>query len=255
MELFVDYGANYFPSRENIYGPIPGHEDYPYGDALLHNMIVMLDEIDDDENENASDETCTSEDQCMVDRKEWRFQLDSDLLTLSREIGVLWKGRPLLTLPENATHVEYLLEHGVKYLHYNRSIKSLEWLEENGLCSDNIKPGVSTIPSAGRGAFATRRIPKGALMAPVPLIHVPNRSIYNMYDSIVDTSWHHHSVVRDESKVIGHQLILNYCFGHRQSTLLLCPYGTCTILQGRSACFISHCLSLTTAIYQVSELA
>lgn len=27
MELFVDYGASYFPSREEIYGPIPGIKD------------------------------------------------------------------------------------------------------------------------------------------------------------------------------------------------------------------------------------
>eukprot|EP00550_Attheya_septentrionalis_P001234 CAMPEP_0198283790 /NCGR_PEP_ID=MMETSP1449-20131203/3391_1 /TAXON_ID=420275 /ORGANISM="Attheya septentrionalis, Strain CCMP2084" /LENGTH=79 /DNA_ID=CAMNT_0043980625 /DNA_START=7 /DNA_END=243 /DNA_ORIENTATION=+ len=34
--------------------------------------------------------------------------------------------------------------------------RSVEWLKENGKCLDNIKAGNSTIPEAGRGAFATR---------------------------------------------------------------------------------------------------
>jgi hypothetical protein len=54
-------------------------------------------------------------------------------------------------------------------------------LEENGQCMDNIKDGVSTIPDAGRGAFANRFIPKGGLVAPAPLIHIPDRSIFTMY--------------------------------------------------------------------------
>jgi hypothetical protein len=28
--------------------------------------------------------------------------------------------------------------------------------------------------------------------------------------------------------IVGYQLLLNYCFGHRESTLLLCPYGLLT---------------------------
>jgi hypothetical protein len=30
---------------------------------------------------------------------------------------------------------------------------------------------------------------------------------------------------RDFSKLTGHQLLLNYCFGHNASSMLLCPYG------------------------------
>lgn len=30
---------------------------------------------------------------------------------------------------------------------------------------------------------------------------------------------------RDISKPIGQQLLLNYCFGHSSSSMLLCPYG------------------------------
>lgn len=30
---------------------------------------------------------------------------------------------------------------------------------------------------------------------------------------------------RDLSNPTGHQLLLNYCFGHNASSMLLCPYG------------------------------
>lgn len=228
MEIFVDYGASYFPSRENIFGPIPVLEDYHYGDALLHNLHHLLDTVERVERvvEYSNEEQiCRADAYCVPDLEQWRYDLESDFLELGHSLGEVWKSRPLLTLPENATHVDYLLEYGTQYMYYNRSVRSLEWLEENGQCADNIKPGNSTIPQAGRGGFATRHIAAGALVAPVPLIHVVNRSIYNMYDTIVDNNWHHHSVVRNESAIIGYQLILNYCFGHRDSTLLLCPYG------------------------------
>eukprot|EP00978_Attheya_sp_CCMP212_P002280 scaffold4686_cov53-Attheya_sp.AAC.3 len=83
--------------------------------------------------------------------------------------------------------------------------RSVEWLKENGKCLDNIKAGNSTIPEVGRGAFAKRFIPKGSIIAPGPLIHTPDRKIF-------------------EGEV-GSQLIVNYCFGHKNSSLvLLSPY-------------------------------
>lgn len=83
---------------------------------------------------------------------------------------------------------------------------------------DNIRPRNSTIKEAGRGAFASRFIPKGGLVAPGPVLHIPNSTALNMYS--MDPATGH----RDLSKLDGKQLILNYCFGHRKSTLLLCPY-------------------------------
>lgn len=97
------------------------------------------------------------------------------------------------------------------------SVRSLEWLNEHGRCMDNIAPGNSTIPQAGRGAFATRFIPEGGLVAPGPLLHIANRTVLNVYDMGEDGK-------RDTSKHVGMQLILNYCFGHKKSTVILCPY-------------------------------
>ena len=96
-------------------------------------------------------------------------------------------------------------------------VRSLKWLNENGRCMDNIRPDKSTLQQAGRGAFATRFIRKGGLVAPGPVLHIPNRTAFYLYEDGEDG-------YRDTNKPVGMQLITNYCFGHKQSTVLLCPY-------------------------------
>ena len=76
------------------------------------------------------------------------------------------------------------------------SVRTLEWLNENGRCMDNIWPGNSTIRQAGRGAFASRQIPKGGLVAPGPLLHIANRTTLNLY-AVGDDG------VRDTTKLMG----------------------------------------------------
>jgi hypothetical protein len=99
---------------------------------------------------------------------------------------------------------------------------SVEWLKENGECGDWITVKPSTIRQAGRGAFARRRFKVGEILAPLPLIHVPFRSMLDMFEFA--------SLGRkpkvDRKKKIHTQLLENYCMGHRESTLLLCPFGT-----------------------------
>eukprot|EP00957_Ditylum_brightwellii_P009679 729363-Ditylum_brightwellii.AAC.1 len=93
-------------------------------------------------------------------------------------------------------------------------IRSKEWLEENGQCLDNIRPGSSTIKQAGRGAFATRTLKQGAVISPAPLLHIHRDNAIFSYSQDSDDD--------DDERV---QLFLNYCFGHRDSSLLLYPYA------------------------------
>lgn len=105
------------------------------------------------------------------------------------------------------------------------SRRSLDWLREHGTCGDHIVAGKSTIPQAGHGAFAARPLPKDAVVAQLPMIHLTNRTRLDMYHlKVVNKTW-----VPDERKgVVGQQLLLNYCYGHGESSLLLCPYGPMT---------------------------
>jgi hypothetical protein len=97
---------------------------------------------------------------------------------------------------------------------------------------DNIKVGNSTNPDAGRGAFANRFIPEGGLVAPAPLIHIGD---YNAMKTFFpkDSEEKAGKVVPDRDGPFMFQLLMNYCFGHEESTLLICPYGLLTA-------FINH---------------
>jgi hypothetical protein len=97
---------------------------------------------------------------------------------------------------------------------------------------DNIRSGQSTIPEAGRGAFATRFIPVGSVVAPAPLIHITNKTRMVMYDAgeVVDGA-----LERNASNPVHEQLLVNYCFGHSNSSLLLSSYGMITGLINHSS--------------------
>ena len=96
---------------------------------------------------------------------------------------------------------------------------------------DNIRPGPSTIQHAGRGAFATRAIPAGGLVAPLPLIHVPDREFLDLHPVV--PSPEDGEYVRESDHIIGHQLLTNYIFGHPDSTMVFLPTGA-------GASFINH---------------
>jgi hypothetical protein len=144
------------------------------------------------------------------------------------------ESRILNAVPRNAADVPIVLEDGgTARQHQNRSIKELEWLEENGQCMDNIKVGNSTNLDAGRGAFAARFIPRGGLVSPAPLIHVADWEKLKVWLDKKENDKEEY--IADLAGRFTYQLILNYCFAHSRSTLLLCPYGLLTSLINHSS--------------------
>ena len=103
--------------------------------------------------------------------------------------------------------------------------RSVDWIKENGRCIDNMVPGRSKLPYAGRGAIAQRFIARGDVIVPSPLLHIMNRDRLAMWDG------------ERHEKQVGTQLLLNYCFGHDESSLLLCPIT--------NAVLINHCSNRT----------
>jgi hypothetical protein len=92
-----------------------------------------------------------------------------------------------------------------------------EWLQAHGMCLDHITMRASNI--AGRGVFTTRHLARGSTIAPMPLIHLPNRAVFDMYENNDDD---------DESTTtqpFHRQLMLNYCYAHAESTMIFCPAG------------------------------
>jgi SET domain len=116
--------------------------------------------------------------------------------------------------------------------------------------------------SVGRGAFARRWIRKGQVITTSPLHHLPhgvvrssrrnddddgkkkhghyyyNHSFVSMYnitarqqtateaDDDSDESSAAPTFIRILDRGVRQQLMVNYCYGHRDTTMLLCPYGT-----------------------------
>jgi len=98
---------------------------------------------------------------------------------------------------------------------------NVDWVKQNGMCMENIRSGTSTIPAAGRGAFANRFLAEGSLISPAPLVQIMDRQNLLMYEMVYDEEFHYN--VRASDEPITSQLLLNYCFGHEKSRMLLCP--------------------------------
>lgn len=97
-------------------------------------------------------------------------------------------------------------------------VKTEKWLKKNGVCVDNLESKTSTIPEAGRGAFATRNLKEGSIIAPAPLIQIANDKVLDMFEI-------KGRKMKEQNKAEprGQQIVLNYCLGHRHSSALFLP--------------------------------
>lgn len=156
--------------------------------------------------------------------------LSNDLYDLIKAVLGTFPSRTRLALPEDRNNITSLLENGgTAKRDYERSRRSVQALKEQGSCIDNLIVKPSTIPEAGRGAFTRRSLKKGSVVAPVPLIHLPDRAVLDMYahgvtDPVTGDATH------ASNEPVHAQLLLNYCYGHSKSSLLLCPYGVVSSL-------------------------
>ena len=114
---------------------------------------------------------------------------------------------------------EILVNYGDNWFHLHKNIaykgnkelkRDPEWLVKHGICMDNLSAGRSKVSEAGRGAFANRFFPKGTHITSSPLAVFHKDAMH----------W------KDENlKKKGVQLLLNYCYGHPRSSMLLFPTG------------------------------
>lgn len=212
-ELYASYGEPYFTAR-SAYDFVPFDEHYDIADALIDAFIGNV--------------TLWQKEDTTEGKKFNSENFEQDLWDFIVQLRNVWdKTRTMFALPgKNSTTINELIQlmdfGGTRFQDYNRTVKNQEWMNEHGQCMDNIRDGISKIPGAGRGAFANRFIPEGGIVAPAPIIHLPNRSSMTIYDHMItpEGKWE-----RNVDSPSHHQLLLNYCFGHRDSSLLLCPYG------------------------------
>jgi len=128
----------------------------------------------------------------------------------------------------------------------DRGKVSLEFLQKEGSCQDHIRPDISTVPHAGRGGFASRDLPKGTIVGYSPLVpialrgeqitqvtyngeskHGLDRFEFRGMDASEDKHYEEYveEAMEHDNRYTKPDLVINYTFGHRKSTLLLTPYG------------------------------
>lgn len=201
--MYKYYGDHWFESRHRLFGNIPLTEDHQVAHRLLRKFVQM--------------------------------PALSDLYPLVLQMKQHWDSRTLNSLPDDLDDALLAAtSNDMGVLHQPAATRSVDWLQEHGRCLDHIRPGPSTLPQAGRGAFATRYLPAGTRITTSPVHHVVDgESFFRMYKLTLDEDY-----VADEGEddrkmwlrhldqVVGSQIIKNYCFGHAQSSVMICPYSS-----------------------------
>ena len=85
-------------------------------------------------------------------------------------------------LPRSYEDAKVAAKKGSAEVNIPNKVRSIEWLKENGVCIDNMVASKSRIVQAGHGAFATRRIKKGDVISPVPVVQI-RREHLDLYDA------------------------------------------------------------------------
>jgi len=189
-EIFINYGEHWFEERENLLGVIPFQDDFERSDR--------------------------------IGSKIWR---DSDTLPTDIWDMIYNISEPRLqkTLPKKATYYKEIMSN------YNgstarascpNSIRSLQWLKENGYCVDRLYAAKSTIPDAGRGAFAKSAVNEGEIVTISPVIHF-GRDQIPIKEQYRDMNDEH--MFSTNTREL--QLLLNYAFSRDDSDVFLAPYA------------------------------
>ena len=184
MELFTEYGGGYFLTRESTYGTVPFKDDYKKADKILQDFWKKktVQQADDDNKAAA---------------------LYAETLNKVNDVRIK------AALPDSYELLKQAKYNDTAIMSVPNVIRSTDWLEENGMCVDLLRAGKSTIPQAGRGAFATRLIMEGALITPMPLLRMGKDKLRRFKGMIEITP----------------QLSVNYSYGHPKSSMLLLPYA------------------------------
>ena len=224
-ELFVSYGNHWFTHRKEKLGPIPIEGDHELADAIFRKYREILGEI---ENKTSCKESKQQSKLPSTETSIGNVPLPSRIAELGNDLwdtfvqGSPWDDSPTMAALPTKEDFDEMKTQSLLKVKKSRLFRDSGWLQENGVCADTMHIGESTMRQAGHGAFASRRLRQGAIVLPIPLIHIPDRKVLNMYAL---TTEQRKSYKRDVEQPTRPQLLLNYCMGHRDSTLLLSPYG------------------------------
>ena len=175
-EIFLDYG---YCDREDEY--LPQWSDFIVMKRDFEDAINMIQEYDDGA------------------RNEMDYDKDGTLVLYKKGVSVYTHE----LLPQTKDEYDQIIERSkaprgpsVRMQIAQRSLheRTPEWIQENGICMMNLVPKKSTIPSAGRGAFAQYAFKKGDLITTMPLLQLIDQDFPQK------------------------EVLVNYCFRHKHSS-------------------------------------
>ena len=210
-EIFVDYGPAYFHAREDRFGALfPTINNYKTADAIVKDFLDTHDDLDSIEAEVAWEGIITS-----LEDGTYQYKDDENVdKEEGEEKRKKTQERIAYALPDFVDDLPDFLELGTARKSVPDSVRSLVYLRTLGICLDNLRKGKSSIPQAGYGAFATNNLYEDSVIVAAPVIPIERITL--------DMSWE----VKDSSELTKmKQILLNYCFGHPESSVLLFPYS------------------------------
>lgn len=161
MEIFVNYGDSWFEQSEYKFGLIPLSNDYQSENIIVYNFQKVI------RNPNL---IYGSSEEKMHDSIFWEIVEDLWFFILNDLVSNDIRLRKALPLFSQVISKNQL---SASFLYIPTAMRDSKWLEENGYCLDYIQPNNSIIKQAGKGAFATRSIKAGHIIAPSPSITYP----------------------------------------------------------------------------------
>jgi len=212
MELFANFGDVWDGNQtEDVFGDKLTRWDYQDADKILEKILDFMEKYDSTMTPQTKDD--------VLD-----FILGKILGTAAGNHAKVVRS----LIPAHPGKLQTVKDMGGTFAYRNPDlVKTQKWLDKHAVCVDNLESQVSTIPEAGRGAFATRAMKKGAIVAPVPLLHIASEDVTFMYDLHVVTGPNgRQEYGYNMDKPRGQQLLINYCLAHPESSMLFFPIAS-----------------------------
>jgi len=223
-EIFVDYGEEWFAWRERngaFSGMIPFEKHFIRADAMIKRFVeeneylILANILENERDQQRLEKSLQQkENQLLSPMKKDDLKLLNNKYQLLLDESTKEDPKIAYVLPP-VDQIHNLIDVGLSTARYSvpNSLQSTSWLDAHGFCMDNMRMGRSTIPQAGMGAFAVRSMPEGSIVATTPVV--------TLYQDLLKVA--KESKNRDVNDL---QLLINYCFGHPNTTLLMFPYSS-----------------------------
>jgi hypothetical protein len=197
QELFSEYGDEWFAYR---YPNVPRQADYQEVNHLLSEWKQRVEE------DGIEELTSDRAEALYLELVLGKFKVSANE-TLDADLA-----RQQVLVPTTVEEAARAVRHKrrVAGLTLESHRRSLDWLNEHGACLDHLEAQHSTVVPHQMGAVLRSDrgvIREGQVVAPVPVVAVAR------------------SHMRLNGTTEHRQLILNYCYGHADSSVLLFPYS------------------------------